>query len=247
MKKRFINILLLICSVLHCLMACENKTHTHNYQQIGSDENYHWYYCSKDNQIKEGSKEEHFDNNNDGYCDVCGYSMPLAEEENIYIDLYKGKKDLTIKGAIPSEISKVKLHYKNMTTNKDYYLENMAVDANSYIFLLTLNTVSNENSPIYIFDIYAYKNENYSTPAMIIDLTRKNFFEVDEFYDEDKSIYTIVEVENEKLAIQAEDLIDYTTTSIELKLVENKPYLIIKAKGPKNLGDVKIEVNNSGT
>lgn len=172
-------------------MACENKTHTHNYQQIGSDENHHWYYCSKDNQIKEGSKEEHFDNNNDGYCDVCGYSMPLAEEENIYIDLYKEKKTLTIKGAIPSEISKVKLHYKNMTTNKDYYLENMAVDANSYIFLLTLNTLSNENSSYLFFNYLLYETD-LTIYDRKVKIYKKSLIEDDAFIDYDSLKYSVL-------------------------------------------------------
>lgn len=298
MKKKFTNILLLICFIIPCLIACENKSHIHDYTETGKDENYHWNYCSKDNQIKEGSKEEHFDNNNDGYCDecnykmeenhihdfsrldydssyhwygcnecftidndtkethydndkngecdVCGYSMPLAEEENIYISFWFGDRALFIKGPTPSSATKVKLHYKDIVNDKDYYLENMAAKSSiSYIFHILLKDLSVENSPTYLFEIEVYEN-NSSTPTRTIELTRNDFFEVDEYYRDGNNIYAIVDEEDEKLALKAEVIIDYTVTSIDLKLEDNTPYLVIKAIGSRILSDVKLGFYKDG-
>ncbi len=297
MKKKIINILLLFCFIFPCLVACNDNSHIHNYSKTGKDEHYHWHYCPKDNEIEEGSKQVHYDNDNDGRCDecnykidnhvhdfsrldydsiyhwygckdcptadydtkeahydndkngecdICGYSMPLPEEENIYISFWLGDRALFIRGPMPSSATKVKLHYKDIVNDKDYYLDNMAVNSSiSYIFHILLKDLSVENSPTYLFEIVVYEN-NSSTPTRTIELTRKDFFEVDEYYKDGNNIYAIVDEEDEKLALKAEVIIDYTVTSIDLKLEDNTPYLVIKAIGSRILSDVKLGFYKDG-
>lgn len=223
------------------------EVHTHDFSQRDYDSYSHWYRCKYCTERDGSTIGSHIDENRDGKCDECGYGMELPEEESIYIEIGSNRqKFLDIRGEKPADAVSIKLHYKNSVTDNDYYLENLAVSKISYIFRLDLETLSAEDSPIYTFDIYVYASEASSTPSNIIPLTRKDFFEVDEYYEENDCYYTIVDIgEDGQLAIHVEEIPDYTITTLELKLVDNKPYLIIKAIGPKSLTGVRIRVENS--
>lgn len=223
------------------------EVHTHDFSQRDYDSYSHWYRCKYCTEKDDSTIEVHRDKNRDGKCDECEYCMELPEEENISIKFGRnGQKLLDIRGENPADALAIKLHYKNSVTDNDYYLENLAVSKISYIFQLNLELLIAEDSPIYTFDIYVYNNEASSTPSNIIPLARKNFFGIDEYYEENDYYYTIVDIDgNDKLAIQVEEIPDYTITTLELKLVDNKPCLIIKAIGPKSLRCVRIRVNNS--
>ncbi len=91
MKRKFLTTLLaLIASLCLCfgLAACgvegEVNEHTHNWVWKNNSSE-HWQICETDNVEKSGSRSAHFDNDEDGKCDECKYSIeddgPVAPVE----------------------------------------------------------------------------------------------------------------------------------------------------------------------
>ncbi len=76
MKKAKIAILAVLCLVL-CLCVTACAPHEHVYDQIGSDETTHWYYCAEDNEKDEDSIGGHVDEDLNGKCDVCDHTMAI--------------------------------------------------------------------------------------------------------------------------------------------------------------------------
>ncbi len=77
MKKAKITILVVLCVVLClCVSACTTP-HEHVYDQLGSNDTTHWYYCAEDNEKDENTVEGHTDADLDGKCDVCAHAVAV--------------------------------------------------------------------------------------------------------------------------------------------------------------------------
>lgn len=226
--------------------------HIHNYSVYDYDSFNHWKVCSvcrtKD---LTSTSEAHFDNNKDAKCDVCGWGMPLPLEENISFVFENNDKVLRIEGAKPSGAETVKLHYYDKDNPENGgFIGNNAVDKNSYIFLISYDklTYTDDYSPIYIFDLYAYKDKN-SEPT-ITKIKNNNYLEYTYYKNSlnGKTYWNVLSLsdDTERLAIQPEDVHDFSTTSIRLEEKENNIYMYVSAVGPKETKCMKLMASFSG-
>ncbi len=292
---------------MFCLTACDlsspssSSKHTHDYSEIGYDSTSHWYYCGEDNIKKEGSKENHYDSNDDGYCDicsfdmsdvhvhdysvydydsechwkacsecrskdpsdtkenhfdddvngecdVCGRGMPLPLEENISFVFEMGGYDkvLRIEGAKPSGAETVKLRYYDKDNPENGgFISNGAVLDSSYIFLIGYDklTYTDDYSPVYIFDLYSYTTQD--SEPQITKIKNKNYLEYTYYKNSigGKTYWHVLSLSGEnfeRLAIKPEAVRDFAVTDIRLEEKENNLYMYVSAIGPKELECVKL-------
>ncbi len=231
--------------------VCEYVVHVHNYSKTDYDEIYHWNYCPDDNAKDTSSIVAHADNDNDGKCDGCGYDMPVAEEEYIGIEEINGVPTLVVKGAIPEGVECIKLHYD--ADGQNYYVENSATDSVSYIFNLPFTKLPvADNTPWCWFHLYTY---SVATPSdedtfTKIDLMRKEYLDATKVYEYNKVNYYIITEESTvgMVVLQAKAVpeIDASTvkiTSIEMKIVDEVPMIIVEGINESNIPDVRIHAD----
>lgn len=90
------------CDICRHTLPVTPPDHTHEYNSNWSHDAYtHWQECSCG---KRSNISAHADNNKDGKCDTCGYSMPIPPEPEIPpILVDKDRIDLRIFGFEPGK------------------------------------------------------------------------------------------------------------------------------------------------
>lgn len=80
MKKfrSYIAVLLVMLVAVTVFVACDDWVHQHEYTEWGSNSTSHWKFCALDKVADTTTIDVHHDNNNDGICDECSYSMGIA-------------------------------------------------------------------------------------------------------------------------------------------------------------------------
>lgn len=222
------------------------EAHTHSYTALDYDSTSHWYKCPDDGVKDDSTYGRHVDENKDGECDVCKYGMPLPEDEYVGIDLVNEIPTLVVKGAIPDGVGCVKLHYD--ANDVDHYSENVAVNADSYIFRVPLNSLPTENTPWCFFHLYTYSDANPSDNSAYsdkINLPRGDSIEAGHVYEYGDYTYTIIVLDSapDMLVIQREPIPQTEVTSIELKVIDNKPYVVVQGTCPKTIPCIKLHAD----
>ncbi len=224
------------------------EAHTHSYTELDYDSSDHWYKCPDDGEKDASTMGHHVDSNKDGKCDVCDYGMPLPEEDYVGIDLVDQVLTLVVKGAIPDGVGCVKLHYE--ANGDNYYSENIAVSTDSYIFRVPLNSLPTINTPWCFFHLYTYSDANPSDNSDAlekINLPRGDLIDAGHVYESGDYTYTIRVLDNapDMLVIQPEPIAQTAVTAIELKVIEDKPYVVVKGTCPKTIPCIKLHADNN--
>lgn len=229
-----------ICNICGYKMG---NAHTHTFTVLDYDTVCHWLKCPSDG--AKDTREEHVDENKDGKCDVCSLGMPLPAKEYIGIDSINYVYTLVVRGAIPEGVACIKLHYE--VNGVDYFVSNTAGSSISYVFSLPLDNLPVENAPLYRFDLYTYASvspSDYTAYSEKINLVRGDFISED-IFEYKGNTYTIIDSEP-TLAIQAEVTPEFTVNSIELKMIERKPYVVVCGIAPKRTPCIKLHADGKG-
>lgn len=88
MKSKILSALAVILCLCFGLAAC-NSEHIHDWtMRSNSDE--HWQVCVDDEEEKPLSRASHTDDDNDSFCDDCGYKLPATTDDDDKGDGGKG-------------------------------------------------------------------------------------------------------------------------------------------------------------
>lgn len=99
MRKTIKALVLVLCLVLcmSVLFACNDSeeptpdptpaAHEHDYTELKSDGDNHWYACPADDEIKPDSKVAHVDENRDGKCDVCQHAVDVIDRIGVSFEI----------------------------------------------------------------------------------------------------------------------------------------------------------------
>ncbi len=91
-------------------------THTHDFSKDWlEDSNYHWKACSCGEISQKGG---HFDNNNTGKCDVCGYVMANSTHKHNFGNKWLNDKSYHWQACSCGAISGKAVHFDNNKTGK---------------------------------------------------------------------------------------------------------------------------------
>lgn len=204
--------------------------HVHDYTAWGSDADNHWKYCPEDNAKDSSSVAPHADEDKDGKCDSCGTDMEAPVEEYVGIEEIDGVPTLVVKGVIPDGVACVRLHID--ANNDQKFWSNTSNFVGAYEFKVALTELPAGGTPWCWFHIYAYAVADPSDatePARKIDLPRGELIEVGHKYIYDGMYYEIIkDGESTQLIIQPKPIPAGTVSSIELKVVEGKPVVVVK-------------------
>ena len=95
MKKRLVSFLLALCVVLQAVpltvFAAENCEHTFDEEYLYGAEEGHYLQCDNCSFWDETSLEEHINDDNDDYCDLCGFQV--GHTHTFENDFYQGEED----------------------------------------------------------------------------------------------------------------------------------------------------------
>lgn len=204
--------------------------HVHSYTAWGSDAENHWKYCPEDNAKDSSSVAPHADEDKDGKCDACGTDMEAPVEEYVGIEEIDGIPTLIVKGLMPEGVACVRLHIS--ANDDEKYWNNTSNFSGAYEFKVALTELPVKDTPWCWFHIYAYAVADPSDamePVAKVDLPRGELIEVGHKYIYDGMYYEIIQNNgSEHLIIQPKPIPAGTVTSIELKVVEGKPVVVVK-------------------
>lgn len=219
--------------------------HTHEYNVVKNDESYHWNECSCGEKDK-SSIASHEDNDKNGKCDGCDFDMPVPEEEYIGIEEIEGVPTLVVKGAIPSGVECIKLHYD--ANGQNYFVENSATDSVSFIFNLPLSQLPTDDTPWCWFHVYTYSVATPSDEDAFnkTDLMREEWLEAGHVYNYNKVDYVVVSDEstNGMVVIQPKPVAEIAQTELSFDL-SGVPAVVVKGTASSAVKAVAIHVDGN--
>lgn len=225
--------------------------HVHDYSAWGSDAENHWKYCPADNAKDSSTIAPHADEDKDGKCDSCGTDMEAPVEEYVAIETVSGVLTLVVKGPMPEGVACVRLHAEGNSNH--YYWNNSSKFDGAYEFSVPLTDLSVDGTPWYFFHIYAYTESSPSDatePAEKVNLPRGELITLDQKIEHDGLKYVIINHEESgQLVIQPNKIPDATVSSIEIKVVDGKPLLVVKGtvRDGLNVASLMLHADGNGS